>query len=298
MDVDGLLESWLLALRAERKSAHTLKTYAGGVRAYVGWCAEKNLPPELTRRQVGAWVADQLDGGSEATTARSRLTGVRRFSAWLAEEGELDADDLLGIRPPKLDEKVINPLNEDDIRALVAACKGNEFRDRRDDAVLRLMLETGLRAGEATHLHVSDVDLVAGIATVRRGKGFKGRKVSFGPQTARSIDRYLRARKTHPRAARPDLWPELWLGERGQGFGYSALWKQLQYRAGLAGIGPVNPHRLRHSFASRWLEAGGSEGGLMSQAGWARRDMLDRYSRSTAAARSAEEAKKLGLGDL
>lgn len=294
MDLDELVESWLLALRAERKSAHTLKTYAAGVRSYLAWCDEQGSAPNLSKQQVGAWVVEQLDGGSEATTARSRLTGVRRFSAWLAEEGEIGADGLLGIRPPKLDEKVIHPLTDEDIRALVAACKGQEFRDKRDDAVLRLMLETGLRAGEATHLHVDDVDLVAGIATVRRGKGFKGRTVSFGSQTARSLDRYLRARKTHPRADRP----ELWLGERGQGFGYSALWKQLQYRATKAGIGPVNPHRLRHSFASRWLERGGSEGGLMSQAGWARRDMLDRYSRSTAAARSAEEAKKLGLGDL
>lgn len=294
MDLEELLTSWLLALRAERKSPHTLKTYSGGVRAYLAWCADRDLPVDLTRKQVGAWVADQLDGGSEATTARSRLTGVRRFSAWLAEEGEIEADDLLTIRPPKLDDKVIHPLSEDDIRALVAACKGPEFRDKRDDACFRLMLETGLRAGEVVHLHTGDIDLVAGIATVRRGKGFKGRTVAFGAVTARSIDKYLRARRLHPRADRP----ELWLGERGQLFGYSALWKQLQYRAKLAGIGPVNPHRLRHTFASRWLHAGGSEGGLMSQAGWARRDMLDRYSRSTAATRAAEEARKLGLGDL
>lgn len=294
MDLEGLLTSWQLALRAERKSHHTLKTYIGGVRNYAAWCDGEGIDFALTKPQVNAWVAAQLDAGAEATTARSRLTGLRRFSAWLAEEDEIGFDDLATIKPPKLDEKVIHPLDEDDIRALVAACKGPEFRDKRDDAAFRLMLETGLRAGEVVTLHLSDLDLIGGIATVRRGKGYKGRTVAFGAQTARSIDKYLRARRAHPRADRP----ELWLGERGQLFGYSALWKQLQYRAKLAGIGPVNPHRLRHTFASRWLHAGGSEGGLMSQAGWARRDMLDRYSRSTAAARAAEEARKLNLGDL
>ncbi len=50
--------------------------------------------------------------------------------------------------------------------------------------------------------------------------------------------------------------------------------------------------------AIRWLAAGGSEGGLMAVAGWTTRDMIDRYTRFTAADRAAAEAATLGLGDL
>jgi integrase/recombinase XerD len=66
-------------------------------------------------------------------------------------------------------------------------------------------------------------------------------------------------------------------------------------RAEAAGIRGFHPHVLRHTAAHRWLAAGGSEGGLMAVAGWARRDMLDRYAAATANERAAAEAKSLNL---
>jgi integrase/recombinase XerD len=68
-------------------------------------------------------------------------------------------------------------------------------------------------------------------------------------------------------------------------------------RAERAGISGFHLHLLRHTAASRWLAAGGSEGGLMAVAGWSSRDMLDRYVRSTASERAAAEARGLSLGD-
>jgi integrase len=69
-------------------------------------------------------------------------------------------------------------------------------------------------------------------------------------------------------------------------------------RADQAGIAGFHPHRLRHTAAHRWLAAGGSEGGLMAVAGWTRPDMLMRYTKAQAAARAADEARKLNLGEL
>lgn len=59
-----------------------------------------------------------------------------------------------------------------------------------------------------------------------------------------------------------------------------------------------HPHVLRHTAASRWLAAGGTEGGLMAVAGWSRRDMIDRYTKATAEQRAADEARGLRLGEL
>jgi len=69
-------------------------------------------------------------------------------------------------------------------------------------------------------------------------------------------------------------------------------------RAQRAGIDGFHPHILRHTAATRWLAAGGSEGGLMAVAGWAKRDMLDCYTAATAAERAAAEARTLRLGEL
>ena len=71
------MESWTIHLRAERKAEGTVRLYATGVRAF-----------------------------SPGATGRARQLALRRFAAWLTEEGELDADPLVGLKPPKLDTKV------------------------------------------------------------------------------------------------------------------------------------------------------------------------------------------------
>ncbi len=293
-DLALLLPSWELALRAERKSPQTVKSYGDGVRRFLVWAADNDRSAVLDRATVAAFVADLLDGGNEPATARSRHLSLRRFSAWLVEEGEADEDRLLGSRPPKLDAKVVEPLTEDELRTLIKACAGPDMRDRRDEALVRFMLETGARAGETAGLLVADIDLQAGTAVVRRGKGGKGRVVPFGPFASRSIDRYMRLRRSHRLAGTSALW----LGDRGKPFTYDGLHKTLGYRAALAGIPGFHPHRLRHTAAHRWLAAGGSEGGLMAVAGWTRPDMLMRYTQARAAERAAAEARDLNLGDL
>lgn len=293
-DLAALMGSWIVSLKADRKSPATIESYTIGVRAFLRWCADNGHTPALTRNLVRAWVVDLLDAGAEPNTAKARQMAVRRFSAWLAEEDEIDRDELLGLNPPKVDTKVVDRLTDEQLAAMVKACNGKEFIDRRDEAVLRLMLETGIRAGEAIGMTTADVNVPGGAAIVRRGKGGKGRPVPFGPQTARALDRYLRLRNAHRLREAPNFW----LGGGGQSFAYNGLDKALKARAAQAGIDGFHLHLLRHTAAQRWLSAGGSEGGLMAVAGWASRDMLDRYTRATAAERAADEARNLNLGDL
>ena len=230
----------------------------------------------------------------EGNTARSRDLALKRYAAWLVDEGELSANPLVGLKPPKADSKVVNALNDDQLRRLIKVCQGKSLQDRRDEAIVRLMAETGMRAGEVLALQVSDVKLQDGLVTVVRGKGGKGRICPFGSQTAAAIDRYLRARRSHRLADTGALW----VGASGKTYGYFALNAGLKARARPAGIEGFHPHLLRHTAATRWLRAGGSEGGLMSVAGWSTRSMLDRYTSSSAAERAATEARNLGLGDL
>jgi integrase/recombinase XerD len=207
---------------------------------------------------------------------------------------DLAEDPLAGMRPPNLDAKVIPVLSDDELRRLVKACDGRTLRDRRDEAIIRLMLESGLRAGECVALRVEDVDLGGGTLLVRRGKGGAGRLIPFSAQAARALDRYLRLRRGHALAAEPNLW----LSDNSSRLGYDGMYRALRRRARAAGISRFSPHVLRHTAASRWLAAGGSEGGLMAVAGWRRRDMLDRYAAATRASRAIEEAHSLGLGEL
>ncbi|MDQ3416238.1 MAG: site-specific integrase, partial [Actinomycetota bacterium] len=123
-DLAALLPSWELALRAERKSPQTFKSYGDGVRLFLRWCESNDETPKLDRRLLARWVDSLLDSGAAAATARARQLAVRRFASWLADEGEVNVDPLIGVKAPKLDRTVIEPLTDVQLKALLKACAG------------------------------------------------------------------------------------------------------------------------------------------------------------------------------
>jgi integrase/recombinase XerD len=293
-ELRDLLNSWLLRLRALRRSDHTLTSYRVGVQQFLTFCEEQAIPPRLNPDTLAAFVNHLLDTGRKPATAQARQVVIRLFSSWLADEGEIGRDLLANVKLLKLDDPVVPSLTDDQLKALFAACKGKTFVCKRDEAIVRFMAETGCRAGELLNMTVDDIDLQRGSAIIRRGKGGRGRQVPFGPQTAAAIDRYLRMRRRHKLVDAPALW----LGASIPTLSYAGLLKALKARARSAGIDHFTPHQLRHTFASRWLRANGSEQGLMTTAGWSRHEMLRRYTADTAADRAHDEARNLHLGDL
>jgi site-specific recombinase XerD len=295
------IADWHTALRAENKSPGTIFIYADGATRYLRWCADDDLLP-MSRASLNSWIAELLDAGSSPGTARIRQLAVRRFTSWLTAGGEIHADPFPGIKAPRYEPPLVEPLTDTELRALITTCAvpeentlvADSLHHRRDEAIIRLMFETAIRSGEVVDLQLDDLDLVARLITVRHGKGGRGRIIPIGQTTTEALLAYLVEREEHPLADEPDLW----LGSRGKRFGREGLSRALRRRAVRAGIRDFRPHRLRHTAAHRWLAAGGSESGLMSIAGWTRTDMLVRYTRAHAADRAAVEARRLNLGDL
>jgi integrase len=298
----ALMGEWRLALAAERKSPKTIALYLDAAGRYLDWAETRVLPP-MRRTKLQTWITDMLGAGRSPSTARIRQQAVRRYAAWLTAVGHLDAAPFQGMTSPKLDQPVVDPLTVAEVRALLQTCgsvspddpdAARSLRHVRDEAIIRLMAETGIRLSEVIALTVRDLDLEAGLVTIRRGKGGRGRVIPVGPATAAAIRTYLAARRAQPHADRP----ELWLGERRCGLAADALYRSLRRRAERAGIPGFRPHRLRHTAAHRWLAAGGSESVLMAMAGWTRLEMLIRYTRAHAGERAAAEARRLDLGNL
>jgi len=293
--LDDLVASWQRHLRAADKAPRTVELYSQSVRFYCRWLADQGREQtldELTRSAIVAWLGDLADAGRSTNTLATRFRGLRRFCRWLVTEGILNASPMDGMEQPKGAPKPVPVLTDDDVVALLKSCTGTTFADRRDQGILRVLFDCGIRISECARLTLADVDFDLEVLRVV-GKGRKVRVVPFGAKTSRSLDRYLRERRKHKYAAETDA---LWLSQRGP-LSVDGLDERLRVRARQAGVEGLHAHRFRHTAADAWLRAGGGEQDLKRLMGWTSDAMLAVYGASAAEQRAREAAKRLRLGD-
>ncbi len=295
-DFETLRSSFNRSLRVEGKADRTIALYGQSITYFAAWLTQRGKPADLSsldRDTVLRWLDFLRHRGLTTGTIRTRWRGLRRFTNWLLAEGIVDTDPLAGIVIDKPEPPPVPILTDEELAALIAACRGKGFRDRRDEAVIRLLIDCGLRVSEVTGINLDELDLDGESVTVT-GKGSRVRAAYFGAKTGQALDRYLRERRSHRHASSAALF----LGERGR-FTPDGVRERLKVRAEQAGLDPakIHPHRFRHTNAHDFLLAGGQERDLKRLMGWRSDTMLERYGASAADHRAREAARRLKRGD-
>jgi site-specific recombinase XerD len=287
-----LRDSFRRDLRLRNKADRTIGAYVESADRFIAWARSQGLTSvtQVTRANVRAWLGELLDTVSAQTTVRHH-SGAKQWFKWLHAEDEVESNPFDGVPPPAVPEKLTEVPTVADVRAVLKACSGKTFGDRRDHALIMVLADGGPRAAETVGLRVDDVDLNEGVLIVL-GMGRRPRGVPIGHKTIAALDRYLRARSKRKDAYRP----ELWLGPRGP-LTDSGARQILIRRSDQAGVPRLHPHALRHFFADSWLRAGGTESDLMLMTGWRSRQMVDRYAAALGASRAREAHKRLSPGD-
>ena len=294
--VADLVDSFARHLRAENKSPKTITGYLQSVNQFAAFLHDKGMPEAvdaLRREHVEAFIEHLVERWKPAT-ASNRYRALKVFFGWVVDEGEAQTSPMERMKPPAVPEEPVPILTMDDVAKLIKACQGNAFEDRRDEAIIRLFIDSGLRRTELATIGLEDVDFDLNVVHVM-GKGRRPRGVPFGRRTARALDRYLRMRGRHKLADHPALW----LSAHGHSGGMtdSGVAQVVERRALMAGLGHIHPHQLRHTWAHEWLDAGGGESDLQMLAGWRSPQMIRRYGASAAVERARNAHQRLNLGD-
>jgi site-specific recombinase XerD len=299
-DLGANAASYARHLRAANLTPATQRAYLEALRLLARFLTDAGMPTDVAairREHVEAFVADQLARLSPASAA-NRYSSLRPFFNWLVEEGELSDSPMARMRKPKLPEHAPPILTDAELSAILRACDGPSFDERRDAALVRVFLSTGARLSEVTNLRwtpetpeTNDLDLDVGVMRVM-GKGRRERLAFLSPKAVKAVDRYLRLRGRHRYAELP--W--LWLGQKGQ-VTTSGITQILRRRGRAAGVERLHPHLFRHTYAHEALSAGMQEGEVMALAGWRSREMLSRYARSAERERAIAAARRVNVGD-
>jgi site-specific recombinase XerD len=306
-----MIPSWELSLLAASKSPGTVRSYLDSVRALASFFLREHevtaevqsVGPDDVRAFLAASAA-----ATSAGNAHKHFRNLRVFFNWLAaEEERAGSSPLAGLDPPKVASRPADPLTGEELTTLLEVCSGNSWVDRRDTAIIRILMDNGMRLSGLAGLRYSVDDAAANDVWPARHmlriplKDGDMHLAPIGHKAAAAIDRYLRARARHPHAASPWLWLPV-RGITAQGgerrLTASGIQQIMERRGREAGIeGRLHPHRFRHTMVDRYLEAGGDPLDLMRITGWKSMEMVRRHTEARAGERARAEHAWLSPGD-
>jgi site-specific recombinase XerD len=208
------------------------------------------------------------------TTIATYHRHLRAFFNWCVGEGLIEDSPMQRIAAPVARADQVQPFTLDQVRALIHASRRTRNAER-DEAIVRLLLDTGMRASELCGLRMEQLDLFGHRATIL-GKGNKHRAVHFGAKTARALRSYLRFEERTPADA---VFQTAKNQHAGQPMRAGGLLQVIEHLGKLAGVQAVrcSPHTLRHTFAVEFLRNGGNVFSLKEILGHTSLHMTNRY---------------------
>ena len=303
--LQAVLDQWLEDLRANDHAAGTIRRYKSALESFFVWYAEvEHHPLELaaltpiTLISYRTWL--QQTQGRATSTVNGHVSALKTWCAWLTEHHHLETNPAKRLKLVGRQEASSREgLKPTQVNALLRQVQLSR-ESVRNSAIVQLLLQTGLRLDECSHLHLEDLEFGerSGRITIRHGKGNKARTVPLNASARQALAEYLasrfgcdptiRAVALHWPRPSPRAQPTpLWKSQKGGALTTSAMRQMIDVvvRAAAArGLVPAttSAHTLRHTFARNYLEAyPGDVVGLATLLGHTSLDTTRLYSQPT-----------------
>ena len=196
------------------------------------------------------WIGDLYLNEIDAKSIQRHISSLKGFFSFLIKNNIVINSPMSNIVSPKVTKKLPNVLSPEEIEILVSFSP-KSTQDFRDIAIIELIYSSGLRVSEATNVKLDDFEDNRSFLRIL-GKGSKTRLVPVGHFANDAISNWLEKRNTiHSRSK------YLFLNLRGKKISTRSVQERIKKISVTQGLPPVNPHMLRHSFATHLLESSG-----------------------------------------
>jgi site-specific recombinase XerD len=276
--------------RAEDKSPKTVNWYTANLNSFHNYLKSRHLPDTLDRIDIkvlrqyvlyllkknkyqGHPITPEKKEPLSASSVHGHVRTLRAFFGWLVNEGFIEANPAKDLKPPKVYQKVISTLSDDEIRAILALFTPMNVSNTRNQTIFMLMLDTGLRMGELINLKMEDIHMNEGLLKVL-GKGKKERIVPMGSNAQRALQRYLFRYRPQPLCTSID---NVFLSLVGEPVTENSVKLIFSRLAKKSGISRLHAHLCRHTFATRFLINGGDVFTLQRILGHSTLEMVRHY---------------------
>lgn len=260
---------YVLDAKARPATPATIQTYEDRIVPFLKWCESIKLTTinSINPDTVRSYFIHLTERELSDYTVNGVGRALRAFFNFCVNERLLSESPMRTVKIPKIAKRIKPSLSADDIKRLLEACQSE-----RDELIILLLLDTGVRATELVNLNIGDIDPTMGTVLVRQGKGSKDRSVYIGNKTRKQLQRHLLERDDLS-----DHQPLFQSQKTQQRLTTGGLRVILVRLCEDAGIRRIAPHAFRRTFAISSLRAGMSIYHLQRLMGHADIDVLKIY---------------------
>ena len=258
------LDAYLETLASRSVSPHTVKGYTEDLLQFLAFAARRGRADWLavTALDIRRYLAELMDGGMARASVARKLSALRGMFAYLSKHALRADNPMIGLRAPRLPERLPHYLEEDEMSELLRAPEESTPLGVRDRALLEVLYASGMRVSELVGLSVLDVaraDTTAGMLALRVvGKGRKERIVLLGETAVEAMRTYLESGRPAllAQAKGPDKGA-LFLNRFGTRLTARSVGRMLhKYVLLTCARHGISPHALRHTFATHLVNHG------------------------------------------
>jgi len=258
-----MIQHFLDYIAIERKySPRTVEAYRDDLRdfcRFLGWEPEEFKPEDIGEEDVKMWMLDMLENQHQSPrSVKRRLSALRSLYKFLLRQGRVKRDITARVVAPKADKPLPVFFREEEMEAeeknsaISIQQSDNSYEALRDNLIIEMLYQTGMRQAELLGLTDADLDLQQGYVRIF-GKRRKERVVPIGEGLITQIKDYMSARDEE--IANNQL--PITNGPFFPGLTKSTLYKVVRARMGeVSTLKKHSPHVLRHTFATAMLDNG------------------------------------------